>query len=448
MKVTVERLPSREVVLNIEAEPDDVERYKQRAYRSLVQRARIPGFRKGKAPLAMLERYLGKGVVLEEAINRMIPDVTQKAIEEESIEAASVPSIEVSSTEPVAWTAKVALAPQVDLGDYTALRIEPQPVDVPAEHVDKVLEELRFEQAPWETVNRSALMGDLMTLDVHIERDGEVLKDDKGVQYRPEPGLPWPVPGFAEEVVGLGAGEAKEFDLPMPVVEGEEGQEAMTRFRVTVTDVKGKTLPPLDDEFAKGVAEGYDDVQALRGHVTADLKAAAEQTARAELREQALERLIQGATVEFASSMVEHEAQHMLEAEEQRLASGRVSVDKYLESVGKTREQLMEEMERDAERRVIRSLVLTELMEREGIEVSPDEVEEAVRELVGASGERRAEAQRTFGSEQGQRSLRSSLLTRKTLDRLVEIVSQSPGETAGASGTATEEETAPDDDES
>ena len=449
MKVTVENLPRREVVLSIEAEPDDVERYRQRAYQSLVQRAKIPGFRKGKAPLVMLERYLGKGALLEETLNRMIPDATQKAIEEQSIEAATPPSIEVSSTEPAAWTAKVALTPTVDLGEYAAVRIEPRAVEVQDQQIDDLLEDLRFQQAPWEPADRASLMGDLLTLDVEVYQNGARVRDDKGVQYRPEPGLASPVPGFAEEVVGLGAGESKEFTLATPnQQEGGESQEAPLLYRVNVVDVKGKSLAPLDDEFAKGVGDGFDDLPALREHLVAEVTAEAERKATEELRDQALDRVIEGATVEFAPSIVEHEAEHMMEQQERRLANNRVSMEEYLEQLSQTREQLMQEMQAEAERRVVHSLVLTELKEREAIEVSTDEIDEAVQELVEASGEQQARARRVFESEETRRSLERSLVTRKTLDRLVEIVSQPAESPAPEAGPDPEEETAPDDDKS
>ena len=161
-----------------------------------------------------------------------------------------------------------------------------------------------------------------------------------------------------------------------------------------------------------------------------------------------MDQVIQGAKVEFAHSIVEHEAEHMMEQQERRLANNRVSMEEYLEQLSQTREQLMQEMQAEAERRVVHSLVLTELKEREAIEVSTDEINEAVQELVEASGEQQARARRVFESEETRRSLERSLVTRKTLDRLVEIVSQPAESPAPEAGADPEEETAPDDDKS
>lgn len=433
MKVTVEHRPRREVVLSFEAEPTDLEQYRQKAYRHLVQRARIPGFRQGKAPLTVLERHLGKGVIMEEAINHLIPEATQKAIREQAIEAAALPSIQVSSTEPVAWKATVALVPKVDLGNYRDLRLEPEPVVVREELVDKVLEEIRFEHTPWQPVDRAALMGDLLTLDVQVEEDGRRLSDDKSVQFRPQPGLPNPVPGFAEQIVGLRAGETREFTLSAPAA-GEAQGERTLKFRVTVTDVKGKNLPALDDEFAKGVGDGFESLQALRDHVIAQLRANAEREAREALREKALAKLVETAKVEYSEAFIEHDLEHLLEEHERRLAQNRIGLEQYLQSVGKTREQLAAELRPQAEQRVVRSLVVTELKEREGITVTPEEVDRAIRETAAAAGDQAAALQRALGAEANRASIERSLLTRKTLDRLVEIVTQKPLDPAAASG--------------
>ncbi len=440
MKVTVEHLPRREVVLSIEAEPQDLERYRKRAYQHLVQRARIPGFRQGKAPMAMLERYLGKGAILEEAINHLIPEATQKAIEEQALGAASVPSIKVDSREPVAWKATVALAPKIDLGSYQDLRLEPEPVVVPEEQVSKVLDELRFQHTPWQPVGRAALMGDLLLMDVHAQSGGRSAVDDKGVQYRPEPGSPAPVPGFAEQVTGMRLGETKEFTLTGAAAgSGESPTPREYRFRVTVHEVKGKSLPPLDDEFAKGAGDGYESLQALRDHVTAQLRASAEQDAREALKEKALDKLIETATVEFSESFVEHEAEHLMEEHEKRLAQNQVRLESYLKTIGKTREELIADLKPEAQRRVLRTLVLTELREREGVQVTPEEVQKAIDEIVASSQERSAQLERALNADATRSAMERTLLTRKTLDRLAEIVTQAPPGTASPAPASTEE---------
>jgi trigger factor len=428
LKVTVENLPAREVVLDIEADPEELEHARQHAYRHLIQRVKVPGFRKGKAPLVMLERVVGKAAVLDEAINHLVPEVTQRAIEENKIDAAGTPQIEISSEDPVAWKATVALTPEINLGAYQELRIKPEPVSIKGEQIDKVMEDLRFQQAPWSPVERKAATGDLLTIDVYVEEDGKQMADDKNAQYRIDPEQATPVPGFAEEVTGMGAGDSKEFTLSFP--DGHERQDLAGKsllFRVSVSDIKGKTLPPLDDEFAKGVGDGFDSLKALRDHVKGQLTGSAERDAREALREKALQQLIDLAKVEFSPSMVEHEAEHMIQEQQDRMARNQVGLDQYLESVGKTREQLVEEMKPTAEEHIKRSLVVTELTDKEGIEVSPEEIEAETAGLGAATGEQGEQLRRMFESDAGKKSIERTLLTRKTLDRLAEIVTKDQG---------------------
>lgn len=441
MKVTVEHLPQRQVVLSIEADREEVESSRRQAYRRIVQRANIPGFRKGKAPMAMVERYTGKAAFLEEAIYHLVPEVTKKAIEQQGIDAAGQPQVQMLNTEPVTWKATVDLVPMVNLGGYREIRMALEPAEVGPEEIDRDLEELRFSQAPWEPVERPAQMGDLLTLDVIAEENGRRVADDKGGQYRLAEGLPVPVPGFAEQLVGLGSGEEKEFGLSFP--EGDERREHAGkeyRFQVRVIDIKGKTLPELDDEFAKGVGDGFDTLEALREHVAAQLRAGAQRRAREALHEKALQAVIDGASVEHSPGLVEHEAQHLLGEQEERLKRNQVALDAYLANIGKTREQLLEELKPAAQERVVRSLVLSELREREQVQVMEEEIEDELQGLIAGAGEARGRVQRLFQSEAGHRSLERTILTRKTLERLVEIVLQEQGSPTGEPALLSKEE--------
>ena len=424
MKVTVEHLPSRQVVLNIEAEAEEMDKSKKQAYQHLVQRARVPGFRQGKAPMAMLERYAGKAVFLEEAIQHLVPEMTAKAVEEQGIEAAGEPQIEIVETEPVTWKATVDLTPEVDLKGYKNIRLPLPPVKVGKEEIDNALEELQSSQAPWEPAERKAQVGDLLTVDIHADEGGRQVADDKGVQYRLMEGSPSPVPGFAEQLVGMGGGEGKEFTISSPQV-GEEGesQGAEYNFKVQVSEVKIKSLPVLDDEFAKGVGEGFDTLKALRDDVRSQIRGSKDREAKSELQEKALKAVVEGATVVYSPNIAHHEAEHMVQEQEDRLSRNRMSMDDYLQGVGKSREELVEEMMASAKERVVRSIVVTELKERENIDVTDEELEEELKSLPGGGQEGEA-LRRFFDSPEGRQSIRRSLLTRKTLERLVEIVSQ------------------------
>lgn len=441
MKVTVETLPQRQVLLNIEAEPEEVEESKKVAYRRLVHRARIPGFRRGKAPMAMLERYLGKAALLEEAIQHLIPDATNRAIEEQNIESASVPDIEISGTEPVTWKATVSLAPTVDLGDYLSLRVERVEVTIGPEEVDTVLEEIRFQQAPWEPVDRKTEMGDLVTMDVHAEEGGKSIADDSGVQFRPTEESIAPVPGFSQEIIGMAAGETKAFAIAFP--DDDERKELAGKeyaFKVTAQDIKAKNLPAIDDEFAKGVDDGYDSLEDLRMNLTNRIKENKEREAADALRDKAVDQLVEMSTVEFPPTLIEHEAEHMLEEQARRMsqAQGQGGLEKYIKTVGESKEDLLEELKPAAQERIVRSLVITEFKDQQGIDISSKDIDDELDKLT--TGEQGDQLRHLFGSEAGRQSLERTLLTQKTLKRLEEIITGESGKGEPTPETESEKE--------
>ena len=447
MKVTLEQLPERQVVLDIEADPEEVEASRKKAYRKLVGRVNIPGFRKGKAPLAMLERWIGKEALLEEALNFLIPDATGKAIEDQEVEAAGAPSIEVSGLDPVAWKATVPLIPTVDLGDYRNLRIESEPVVVDEDEVERVIEDIRFNDAPWEPVERPVELGDLVTLDAVIEEAGQTIADQKDAQFRPTEGEPRPIPGFSEELVGIEPGGEKRFTIEFE--ESDERKEFAGRsfgFAVTVKEIKAKNLPEIDDEFAKGVEDGFEDLAALRAHVRGRLEERAAAAAKERLRERALDRLIENAAVAFPPTLVDHEAEHLLEEQARQAGQDSGGVDAYVQTIGKEKDELVEEMKPAARARIVRSLVAVELKTAEEIEVAPEEIDAEVETLLGSAAPGyREEFRRIFDTDDSRQRMEQSVLTRKTLDRLAEIMTgdetQETTETASPeTGAAAEEQ--------
>ena len=422
MKVTVEHLPQRQVVLNIEAEPAEYEASQKLAYRHIADRARVPGFRPGKAPMAMVERWAGKAAFLQETIEHLVPEATQKAIREHGIEHVGSPDIELLTTEPIAWKATVDLTPIVDLGGYKDLRIPEDPVEATEEELTNSLEELRKQVAPWESVSRPVQDGDLVTLDMLATDGGKTLGEDKGAQYAVTGGNPAPSPGFPEEIIGMSAGETKAFDLGFPSTDiRREVAGKDIHFKVTIHEVKAKNLSAMDDEFAKSVDEGFDTLDALRDRVKQQIIDSKKREARSALEERALQAVIDGAKLDYSPGMVTHEASHILEGQKEEFRRNRVAMDDYLKTMQKTREQLLDDVKPIAEQRIKRSLVLLELRKAESLEVTDQDLAaEMERMMMGVSDPQML--RRAFQNPDAQASLRSSLMNRKSLDRLVEIV--------------------------
>jgi len=416
VKVSSERIENSQVVLQVEAEPEEVERSLEEAYRHLVKRADVPGFRKGKAPRAMLERYLGKEALLNEAVERLVPQLYSRAVEEQGIDAIAQPEIEITQTDPVIFKATVPLRPTVELGNYREIRVDPEPVEVAEEEVEKVIEQIRYQHAPWQPAERPIQFGDLVTIDVKGSLEDSSTLDRKDLQYQVLKDLPFPVPGFSEQLEGLEKGEEKEFTISFPAdyeISHLAGKEYP--FRVVVSEIKEKKLPELNDEFAKSLGEGFEDLESLRQRIASNLKAMAEERERRRLEEKVIEAVVELSKVDFPPVLVEWEIDRLIREKE-------ASLEERIKSRGKSGEELREELRPLATRRATVYLVLGKVAEEEKIEVAEAEIEEEVEAIAQEAGERGEELRKFFHSAARQ-SLEEALLTRKTVKRLVEIAS-------------------------
>lgn len=428
MKVSTEQLEKRQIALEVEVDADQLEKSMERAYRRLVNRTAVPGFRKGKAPRAMLERYIGKGTLLSEAIDIIVPEAYNQAIEEQNIETFGQPHIEITTIEPLAFKATVALEPTVTLGDFSQLKVEQEPVQITDDQINEVVEELRQNYAPWEPVERPVQAGDMVTMDIHSEIETEkgtnpyINQDAAGFVVDPE--RKEPVAGFAEELVGMNKGDTKEFTINLPDdYPAQSLAGSPVHFKVTVSEVKEKHLPELDDEFAKGVGPGYDSLQAMRDRIVEDLRQGAEQEAKEKLQREVVDAVVAQAEVEYPDMLVEHEIEHLIQSDRNIYRDPQGRIDEYLQAVGQTEEEFKERYREEATQRVVRSLVLQQVAENEGIDVDEGEVEAEIdRMMEGTSAENQEALRGFFKLPERRASIRRTLMGRRTLDRLVTAV--------------------------
>ncbi len=424
MNVTRESENPTEVTLSILMDSEDEEPFLNRSYRRLAGRVRIPGFRPGKAPRSIVESHLGRDTLVQEALEFMIPESLDKVLREHEIRAFVEPQLEVLDLEPVSFKAVVPLEPTVDLGDFRSIRLQPAGVDIGDEDVDKVLEGLQYESAPWEPADRSVAFGDLVTLNVHGTIAGEDAINDAGVDYIPQMDNNLPVPGFSIYIEGMTEGQEKEFTLPLPEESVPEGSAASEcRFSVKVIAVKEKRLPELDDEFAKGVREGFESLEALSEHIRQRLTEDAETTALRELERNSLEEVKKVATIQASDLIYQREMESIREDHERTLRNQQLDMDTYLRFVGQSKEQWEEQLRPQAEDRLATLLIFRKLAQQEAVEVEPGEVDDEIGRLMENASEETAEGlRRMLSSEDSRESIRSSLLNRKVMARLVEIV--------------------------
>ena len=435
MKITREEGSPREAVLNIELAPEDVDPYLDRAYRRVVSRVQIPGFRKGKAPRSILENFMGRDALLREALDFMVPESIEQATKSEGLDAFAQPDVELLELDPVSIKAVVPLAPEVDLGDYRSIRKRQEPVLVSEKQVDQVVEHLRDRSTPWEPAERPIRFGDLVTLDLEGTVEGKQVAKDEAVDFVPRQDNPSPLPGFSVHLEGMAQGEEKEFTLPIPQDDKDAslaGKEC--RFRVKVLEVKEKRLPELDDDFAKSVGEGYESLEDMRSKLRERLTAEAENSSRQSFQEALVEEVVTGAQVEMSPLLVEREVEHLLHEQERALKDRRMDMDAYLQQVGKSQDEIKDELRTQAQERLVRVLVLRELAAKEDIEVEPQEVDAEVEQMSSSSGDSGEALRRAFSSPNGRSSLSSAILRRKVLERLEEIVTQGDSSKEPSSG--------------
>ena len=429
MKITRESVTPTEVTLNIVMDSEDEDPFVNRSYRRTVGRLQIPGFRKGKAPRSIVESYVGRTALVQEALEFMIPETLDKVLKDEDVQAFIEPQIEVTEIEPVSFTAVVPLEPQVDLGEFRSIRLQKEEPEINDERVAEVLEQLRQESAPWEPAERPVNFGDLLNLNVSGTIDEEQVVDDQTVDYVPQVENVLPFPGFAVYLEGMVEDEEKEFTLTIPEDyprPQHAGKECI--FNVEVLSIKEKRLPDLDDEFAKGVGEGYDDLEALRQHMRQRLEEEAAAEANRRLEQESLQELIKAATVRASDMLYQREVDMMQQERERSLQNQRIPMETYLGYLGQTAEEFREQLRPTAEDRLTRYLVMRKLAEEENIEVSPEEVEEEIDSMVSSAGDSEEAMRRALSTESAKENIQSSLTDRKVIARLVQIFQGEEGE--------------------
>ncbi len=418
MKVSAENLESCRVALNIESEAGELDKSLDEAYHHLVKEVSVPGFRKGRAPRAVLEQHIGKRGLLEEALEHLVPQLYNQAIKSQGIEPIAEPELEITQTEPLIFKAVVSLKPEVKLGDYHRIKVEPGPqIEVTEKEVAAATEEVRQRQGAWVPADRPAALGDLVTMDIQADADGRPWLNHKGILYEMDKNSRSPVPGFATSLQGSEKNKERNFkltipeDYPIKEMQGKEGT-----FKVTVTEIKEKELAELNDDLARGA--GYGSLEDMRKKLADDLRSMAEARNRAELKQKALEAVVEASEIKYPPILENEEIDGLLKSEAQRL--GFKEIGDYLKRTSKTRVEIREELRPAARKRLVQGLVLGKLAEEERIEINASEVDNRIDEIANDAGDKE-KARQLFSLPQFRQSIGQSLRTQKTMDRLLEI---------------------------
>jgi trigger factor len=424
MPVTTEvtRLEENRVRLDVAVPEGEVQRRMERTLRQIAREIRVPGFRPGKAPSAVIMRRVGRETVVQEMLRDALGEWYAEALEQAEVEPIDDPDLDVPEAPDggeFTFNATVQLRPQATLGPYKGLEVGKAEPEIPEGALEVELDRLRDQVARLETVERPAESGDFLTIDFDGAVDGEKVPNATARDYLVELGGGRLVAGFDEPLVGAVAGETRTFPLTYADDDRRPDLAGTTvEYTVTVKRVQAKVLPELDDDFAAEASE-FDTLDELRADIAQRLHAAAQAQVDELFRRTVIDAAVAGATVDVPPVMVDRQVAQVLHAISHRLPEG-ISLEAYAHATGRSLPAMAEEMKPDAEMAVRRELVVEAVAEAEGIEVTDEEVEAQVRadaETTGRDPDGLLEEVRAGGAFE---SLRGDLRLRKAVDLLVE----------------------------
>lgn len=388
MSVKVEKLEKNMAKLTIEVGADEVEKALQESYQKQKNQIAVPGFRKGKVPRAMIEKMYGPEIFYQDAINIMIPDAYDKAVDECGEDIVSSPEIDVVSIkkgEPFVFTAEVALKPPVELGKYKGVSVDKVDITVSDEDVDKAIEKERENNARnIEVTDRPVKDKDSIILDFEGFVDGVAFEGGKGEDHPLTIGSGAFIPGFEDQLIGAKIGEECEVKVKFP--DDYQAKELASKdavFKCTVKQIKEKELPALDDEFASEVSE-FDTLEEYKADVRKNLEVAKEKEAKEEKESKVIEAIVNDAKMDIPEAMITTQQNQMVDEFAQRMTMQGLSMEQYYQFTGASHDRLLEQVRPQAEQRIKARLVLEAIAKAENITATDEEVEEELKTIAEA----------------------------------------------------------------
>ena len=423
LSVVTEQLPKSQVGMTIEVPAETVDATYDRVLNRLTSKARIEGFRPGRAPRSLVEARLGPAAVREEVVELMVPEVMRQVLQDGAIDPIESPDVEVLELErgrPARLKATVSVMPEVKLGEVPKLEEPIKPVEVTDEMVDRRLEDLREPLAEITPVEREARSGDIVVIDVEVDVDGTVIESEtrKAMEAELKEGVL--ISELLAVIPGAKVGETRSAKVTFPDDYSEPllaGKEAT--IKVTIQGVKEKLLPALDDAMAKQLSNGeHESVESFRASTRGALEESAKDIAKLD-REQALVKgLVESSSVDVPVALVDRELTSQLESMERTLNRQGLKLERYFEYMGKNINQWVEEERPAAEQRLKIDLVLGEYAKRQDLEPSDEDVASFLEEQAGQDDELKGQVEELKKSESARRYFASRLRRRRVLDRL------------------------------
>jgi len=427
LTTTAERLEANKAKLRVEVPEASLKPALDAAYRRWANEIKVPGFRKGKVPRQLIDQRVGPEAIREEALRDALPELYVSALESEELEAIAPPEIELVSFEsgvPIVFEATVDLRPEVVLPEFSAITVEAPSSEIGDEDLNDQLDRLRDRFAELETIGREARSGDFAVIDLKGYRGGELVEGMSAPDLLYEVGSRQGPPKLDDEVEGAKPGDILKFNDTVPPNPAEQAvpqEQVDISFTVLVKEVKAKKLPDLDDEFAKNVGE-FETLEELKDDLRQRLGDYQYQLAQQQVRNLALERLVEASDLEAPERLVVDEVKHRMEHVEQDLASAGITLEQYAEQTGTTELEVRSDIRDQAAMSVKAELLLEEVVRTADIKVDDDDLGREIAYLSAQSDTEPGELAKQLASSGRLRGVVADIMRRKALDHVVEQV--------------------------
>lgn len=421
-----EKIEHNKIKLEIEVAAPEVDKALEKAYRRVVKKVNLPGFRRGKVPRRILEARFGPEILHEDALELLIPPAYDAAIAEIDVEPIDQPRFDYDKIEegkPFHFEAVVEVLPPVELGEYKGVEVEQEKREVTDADIERQLNSLREQHArlvPVEDETAGVQEGDFVLIDFQAYVDGEPFPEGDAENYSLEVGSKTLIPGFEEQLVGMKVNEEKEVKVAFPEDYREEklaGKEAL--FKVKLKQIKQKRLPELNDDFVKEISE-FETLDEFKADLRARLEKLYDEQARAKLEEALIDKVSAASQVELPRILVERQIDRMMRETEQFLRYQDLTLEKYAEMAGKTIEELREEKRGEAEKITKANLVLDAVAKKEGITVDESEIDARISELASRYNDQPDRVKEIFEKQGRIPLMKEEIRMRKVIDLLVQ----------------------------
>jgi trigger factor len=422
MSLQVENLEKNMAKMTVEVPAENLEKAIKTAFNKNKNRFNIPGFRRGKAPLAMIEKMYGPEVFYEEAANLVLEESYPEASKESNLEIVSRPEIDIVQIEkgkPFIYTATVAVKPEVTLGDYKGIQVEKALAEVTDEDVENELKRVQNQNSRLLTIeDRPVQDGDQTVIDFDGYVDGKRFEGGKSEDYPLTIGSHSFIDTFEEQLIGKNIGEECEVNVTFP--EEYHAKELAGKpavFKVTVKEIKMKELPELNDEFAEEVSE-FETLDEYKADIRSKLLERKQKEAAIENENRVVEKVVENASMEIPEKMLETQVQNMINDYARRMQNQGMPMEQYMQYTGMTLESLQEQTRPQAEKSIRTRLVLEAVVKAEDIQISDEAVEEELQKMAD-SYKMEVEKVKEFMGERELKQMREDLAVQEAIDFLV-----------------------------